>query len=93
MGTKLYNYIELSTEVQRKTLMFRDNALFNQLEVSISSEDGTYKQNLRKKNSNDQWTKTEMPVKIRGGKAVLKIKAKGKATAQCLIDDIQLVKI
>ncbi|MDO4737122.1 MAG: family 43 glycosylhydrolase [Bacteroidales bacterium] len=86
-------YVTLPDGEYRLSLMFRENALFNQLEVSISSEDGTYRQNLRKKNSNDQWTKTEMPVKIRGGKAVLKIKAKGKATAQCLIDDIQLVKI
>ncbi len=72
--------------------MFRDNGKFNALTATITSEGGTYKLNMRKQKSNDKWTGSSMKVHIKGGKASLSFHAKGKANAQCLIDDVALTR-
>ena len=69
---------------------FRENGLFETLDIVVNSGK---KLHLAKAKTGDQWQKASMKVRIKGGRAEVKFHAKGQALAQCLIDDVSLVKL
>ncbi|MCR5393993.1 MAG: family 43 glycosylhydrolase [Bacteroidales bacterium] len=85
-------YVSLPDGEYTLHFKFRDNGRFKQLEATVQSAAGSQNVNLRKLKSADRWTTATLPVSIRGGKATLTFHAVGKAMAQCLIDDVKLIK-
>ena len=69
---------------------FRENGLFETLDVVVHSGKRLH---LAKANTGDQWQKASMKFRIKGGQTKVMFHAKGQAMAQCLIDDVSLVKI
>jgi hypothetical protein len=82
---------------------FRENGLFETLDVVVNSGQTSLKDgragakgktlHLAKANTGDQWQKASMKFRIKGGQTKVMFHAKGQAMAQCLIDDVSLVKI
>jgi len=85
-------FVPLTDGTYTLSLMVRSNGLFQQLEVNILSAGKKQTLDLRKVAMNNQWNHSQMEVNIAGGEATLSIHAKGKPLAQCLIDDITLIK-
>lgn len=84
-------YVTLEDGEYLLSLKLRENGKFKKLYATIESGGKTYRLNLKETNSNNQWTTAQLSCLIKGGKATVTFHAKGKATAQCLIDDISLV--
>jgi hypothetical protein len=64
--------------------------VFSTLSAEVESGDKSYALNLRAMRNRDQWATATLPVRIAGQRAVVRFHARGKAQAQCLIDDVEL---
>lgn len=73
-------------------LKFREHGKWSILKVSVESDGNQTFLDLKCLKSNDQWTVATLKAPIKGGKARIVFRAKGKAMAQCLVDDVTLTK-
>lgn len=85
-------FVELKDGIYTLSLMFRDNGLFKSLKAEVMSGGKRQTLDLKKIKSSGQWTKASMDVPVSQGKAIVVFKADGKAMAECLIDDVELVE-
>jgi len=72
------------------TFRFRVSGVFSTLSAEVESGNKSYALNLRAMRNRDQWATATLPVRIAGQRAVVRFQARGKAQAQCLIDDVEL---
>ncbi|MBQ0020540.1 MAG: family 43 glycosylhydrolase [Bacteroidales bacterium] len=71
-------------------LKFRERGKWDVLKVTVESGGKQTFLDLKRLKSNDQWTEAVLKTRIKGGKARIVFRAKGKAMAQCLVDDVEL---
>lgn len=96
-------YVSLPDGTYEFRFRFRENGLFESLDAMVLSGKNALTTNkagkkvkmlhLAKADTGDQWQTASMKVRIKGGSATIVFHAKGKAMAQCLIDDVSLVKV
>lgn len=85
-------FVVLEDGTYKLTLMYRANELFKEIDISISSAGKKQALHLNDLQMDNHWHQAQMLVTIRKGEALLTFHAKGNPMAQCLIDDVSLVK-
>ncbi len=85
-------YVKLEDGTYMLTLKCRDNGLFDELTAQVESGKKVQTLDIRRLATKDSWTEAQLKVNVKGGKARLVFRAKGKAMARCLIDDVELVR-
>lgn len=85
-------YVTLEDGRYKLSLSVRKSGNFDMLDVTVTSAAENKVLSLVTEQYGDNWQKVSMEVNIKGGSASITIHARGKALAQCLIDDISLIK-
>ena len=85
-------FVELQDGTYLLSLKCRERGDWEKLSASVESGGKKSTLNLLDLKTNDHWTKGSLKAKVKGGKARIVFHAKGKAMAQCLIDDVEFVK-
>ncbi|MBQ8736504.1 MAG: glycosyl hydrolase 53 family protein [Bacteroidaceae bacterium] len=85
-------YVTLEDGEYTLSLKFRDNGLFKKLEARVESGGKVQSIDLKDIKSGDKWISARLNVNVSGGSAKVVFYTVGKPMAQCLIDDVALVK-
>lgn len=73
-------------------LKFRERGKWDVLKVAVEPNGNQTFLDLKRLKSNDQRTEAVLGTRIEGGKARIVFRGRGRAMAQCLVDDVTLTK-
>lgn len=85
-------FVVLKDGTYRLTLKCRESGKWEKLTATVESGKKSFTLDLLGLKTGDKWTKGSLKATVKGGKARIVFHAKGKAMAQCLIDDVEFVQ-